>query len=117
MIEVLESLNQEVGVKGSMVLTKDGMEVASAMQAGTDATTVAAIAANIVMSTLNALESMGEGSFKQFVFTASHGKMIFVETGIAYLVVVCDTQIRLDVTMLAISAAARKISNLGSMTG
>jgi predicted regulator of Ras-like GTPase activity (Roadblock/LC7/MglB family) len=41
--------------------------------------------------------------------------MIFIETGDAYLVVVLDKHINVDLTMIAVASAARKIRNLGSL--
>ena len=54
-------------------------------------------------------------NFARYLFNSTYGKMIFTETGDAYLVVVLDKHINIDFTMLAVASAARKIKNLGSM--
>ena len=115
MREVLLDLNKEVGVKGSMVLTRDGVVVASEIGPPLNGDQVAAIASNSIKRVNSALKEVGSKDFGKFVFNSTYGKMIFTETGEAYLVVVLDKHINIDFTMLAVASAARKIKNLGSL--
>jgi predicted regulator of Ras-like GTPase activity (Roadblock/LC7/MglB family) len=112
MREVLQELNREVGVTGSMVLTRDGIMVASELGAGLQHDTVAAIASSVVQSFNKILDPLKQAPFFKFVFTTAHGKMVFVATGEAYLVVVLNKDIKIDVSMLSIEGAARRIRNL-----
>lgn len=112
MREVLRELNQEVGIQGSIVLTQDGIVVTAELGPGLQHDTVAAVASAAVKAFNKALSPQGEAPFSKFVFTASHGKMVFVATGEAYLVVVLDQDIKIDVSMLAIEGAARRIRTL-----
>lgn len=115
MRDVLLNLNKEVGVKGSLILTKDGVIVASEIPPPLNGELVAAIASNSIQRIIASLRGLGATSFSRYLFNASYGKMIFTETGDAYLVVVLDKQINVDFTMLAVASAARKIKSLGSM--
>jgi hypothetical protein len=115
MKEVLVGLNKEVGVKGSLVLTKDGVIVASEIPPPLNGELVAAIASNAIQRIIASLRGLGAPAFGRYLFNASYGKMIFIETGDAYLVVVLDKTINVDFTMLAVTSAARRIRNLGSM--
>ena len=115
MKDVLVSLNKEVGVKGSMIVTRDGVVVAAEILAPLVGDTVAAIASNSIQRVNAALRGLGANNFSRYLFNSSYGKMIFTETGDAYLVVVLDKHINIDFTMLAVASAARKIRNLGSM--
>ncbi len=115
MRDVLLNLNKEVGVKGSLILTKDGVIVASEIPPPLNGELVAAIASNSIQRIITSLRGLGAASFSRYLFNASYGKMIFTETGDAYLVVVLDKQINVDFTMLAVASAARKIKSLGSM--
>jgi uncharacterized protein len=115
MRDVLLNLNKEVGVKGSLILTKDGVIVASEIPPPLNGELVAAIASNAIQRIIQSLRGLSAQSFSRYLFNASYGKMIFIETGDAYLVVVLDKQINIDFTMLAVASAARKIKNLGSM--
>lgn len=115
MKQVLADLNQEVGVKGSMVLTRDGVVVASEIQPPLNGDQVAAIASGTIQRVNLSLRDIGASEFSRFLFNSTYGKMIFTETGEAYLVVVLEKHINIDFTMLAVLSAARKIKNLGSL--
>jgi predicted regulator of Ras-like GTPase activity (Roadblock/LC7/MglB family) len=115
MREVLLSLNKEVGVKGSMIVTRDGVVVASEILPPLNGEQVAAIASNSIQRVNASLRELGAKNFSRYLFNSTYGKMIFLETGDAYLVVVLDKHINIDFTMLAVASAARKIKNLGSM--
>jgi hypothetical protein len=108
-------LNKEIGVKGSMILTRDGVVVASEILPPLNGDQVAAIASSTIQRVNISLRDIGARDFGRFLFNSTYGKMIFMETGDAYLVVVLDKHINIDFTMLAVASAARKIKNLGSM--
>jgi predicted regulator of Ras-like GTPase activity (Roadblock/LC7/MglB family) len=112
MRDVLRELNREVGIKGSMILTRDGIVVASELAPGLQNDTVAAIASSVVQSFNSVLGPLKQAPFFKFIFTAAHGKMVFVATGEAYVAVVLDKDIKVDVSMLSIEGAARRIRNL-----
>ena len=112
MQEVLQDLNQEVGVKGSMILTADGVVVASEVRSPLNGDQVAAIASNSIQLINRSLMEVGAKDFNQFMFSATYGKMIFIGTGAAYLVVVLDKSLNIDFTILSIQSAARKVRSL-----
>ena len=112
MRDVLVSLNKEVGVKGSLILTRDGVVVASEVPPPLNGDQVAAIASNAIQRILASLRGLGAKSFSRYLFNATYGKMIFTETGDAYLVVVLDKHINVDFTMLAVTSTARKIRTM-----
>ena len=115
MRQVLMDLNKEIGVKGSMILTRDGVVVASEILPPLNGDQVAAIASSTIQRVNISLRDIGARDFGRFLFNSTYGKMIFMETGDAYLVAVLDKHINIDFTMLAVASAARKIKNLGSM--
>lgn len=112
MKEVLQSLNLEVGVKGSMVMTRDGVVVHAEISPPLSPDLVGAVASSTVQDINGALRGAGAREFTKFIFNSSFGKMIFHDTGDAYLVVILDKSINLDFTLLSISSAARKIKTL-----
>lgn len=112
MRDVLRELNQEVGIKGSILLTQDGIVAAAELGPGLEHDTVAAITSAAVKAFHQALSPLGEAPFSKFVLTASYGKMVFLAAGEAYLVAVLDKDIKIDVSMLAIEGAARRIRSL-----
>lgn len=115
MHDVLIDLNREIGVKGSMVVTHDGVVVTSEISPPLNGDQVAAIASNSIKDINASLREIGAQEFTKFIFNSTFGKMIFLETGAAYLVVVLDKHLNLDFTMLAIASAGRRIRSLGKI--
>ena len=116
MHDVILSLNKEVGVKGSMIVSRDGVVIVSDIAPPLDSDLVAAIATDSIRRINASLRELRSNEFTKFLFNSTYGRMIFIETGDAYLVVILDKSINVDFTMMSISSAARKIRNLGSMT-
>ena len=106
---VLQELNKDVGVIGSLVVTPDGIVVASAMGPDLDSDTVAALTSNAIIAAKKSMASLNDNNCYRFVLTASYGKMVFEDIGIAYLVVVTHQNISLAQTEIAIRGAAYKI--------
>lgn len=111
---ILKRLNGEVGVKGSMIVSQDGIVVKSALGEGFQEDLVAAMASNTILSVKRALRKVERGGFERFILTASYGKMIFVDVERAFLVVVADKSINLEMTLIALSHAAYKIRTVGA---
>lgn len=114
MRDTLRALNLEVGVKGSIVLTRDGIPVHSEIGPPLNGDVVAAVAGNCIREINACLRNAGAKDFSRFIFNASFGKMAFVDTTAdCYLAVVLDKSINLELTMLSITSTARKIATLG----
>lgn len=109
MVTILEDLNREVGIIGSQVVTQDGIVVASALGPDLDDDTVAALASNAILSAKKGLSMLGDANCYRFVLTAAHGKMVFEDIGIAYLVVVTHQNVSISQAQIAIKGAAYKI--------
>jgi predicted regulator of Ras-like GTPase activity (Roadblock/LC7/MglB family) len=109
MHDILGGLNEVVGVRGSMVVTHDGMVVAADLSGSLEQDTVAAIATTVIRNTDQALREAQFEGFQRYDLHASHGRMIFVDTGIAYLVVVMERNIEMGPAELEIRSAARRI--------
>ena len=95
-----------------MVMTHDGIMAAAALGPDLEVDVVAALASALLTSTKKALSRIAEGeNLTQFVLTASDGKMVFVDLGNAYLVVVAKRDMELDTTLVEIRSAAHHIRN------
>jgi predicted regulator of Ras-like GTPase activity (Roadblock/LC7/MglB family) len=57
MKDILEKLNKSVGVKGSMIVTSDGITVASVLGKDMDENLVAAMASNTIHNAKKALKN------------------------------------------------------------
>jgi predicted regulator of Ras-like GTPase activity (Roadblock/LC7/MglB family) len=112
---ILKRLNDVPGVKGSLVVTKDGMVIASHVTRNLDEELVAAMAAGVILSTRRALEKYGQRHFVRFTLVASHGKLILTDAGPAFLVVVMDRNVELGPVEIEIESAAMRIRNQGEI--
>lgn len=111
MREILQELNQEVGVKGSLVLTGDGMVMMAEVGANLDSEAVAANASATLQILRSGLKQIDVDGFSRFVCNAAFGKLVFVTAGEPYLAVVLDKSINLDYTMMAVTSAATRIKS------
>lgn len=112
MKDILERLNEVAGVKGSMVVTPDGIVVASALDKlgdDLDEETVAALSSHMIGSGRRALERIGHEPFKRVILQASWGRMIFLDMEIAFLCVAASQNIKLGSILIEIDSAAYKI--------
>lgn len=115
MKEILEALNSNAGIRGSMVMTHDGIMAAAALGPDLEEDAVAALASSLLATVKVTLRDLvHEGNLTQFILTASDGKMVFVDLGNAYLVVVAKRDMELDTTMVEIRSAAHRIVNRGA---
>jgi predicted regulator of Ras-like GTPase activity (Roadblock/LC7/MglB family) len=115
MQKILQQLNQEVGVKGSMVVGDDGLVVMAELGEDLDKEVVAAMASNTIRSTKRALNLLGQKRFDRFILIAAHGRLVFVDIDPACLLVVTDKNINIDLTLLEIDGAAHRIRNIWKM--
>jgi predicted regulator of Ras-like GTPase activity (Roadblock/LC7/MglB family) len=111
MKDILNRLNRGVGVRGSMIVTAEGIIVASELGKDLEDSRVAAIASQVILKTQEALAEIDLRKFSQFVLTAVHGKMVIQDIGEAFLVVLTDKAINLDHTLIEIKGAAYKIQS------
>ena len=111
MFEILQRLNHGVGIRGSMVVTSEGIVVAQDLEGELDGERVAAMASSVIQETQRCMTKVDLGSFAEFILTAVHGKMVFHDIGVAFLVVLTEKGINLDHTLIEIRGAAFKIKS------
>lgn len=109
MQDILKELNKDPGIKGSMIVTEDGLPVQEELGPTLDQETISALAANVIMTAKRAFDQVGLETFSRFILTADYGRMVFFDLEGPFLVVVTDMNIRLDQTMIEIAAAAKKV--------
>lgn len=112
MRSVLRALSDVPGVRGSMVVTLDGIVVDSLLGRSLREDVVGAMAASLIIGTRKAVEA-ARRTFESFSLVSTHGKMIVADTGSAFLVVVLDRNIDLGHAELEIRSAVRKVKSLG----
>jgi len=113
---VLKKLNETPGIKGSIVLTPDGIVVTSELSSELDEDTTAALVGNVVTRTMALLDSGEYSAMRRMILTATRGKIVIENLENCLLVVVTNQFTNLDVTMLEISSAAKLIRKLGTIS-
>ena len=113
MRSVLQGLADVPGVRGSLVVTQDGMVVDSLIGKSLREDVVGAMAASLIIATRKGLENGGRPPFESFTVVSTHGKLIAADTGSAFLVVILDKNIDLGGAELEIRSAVRKVKALG----
>ena len=117
MQSILEELNKNPGVKGSMVVTGDGLMIAQDLGPTLDEQTVSAHYTNIIISTKRMFQELEWNKFNRLVLTATYGRMVFNDLGDFFLVVVTDMNIDVDQSLLEIQSAAKKLEKKSQMSG
>jgi predicted regulator of Ras-like GTPase activity (Roadblock/LC7/MglB family) len=112
MKEILEKLNQEVGITGSMVITPDGIMVSAALSPGLEEDRVAAIISSLLVSVRRCLSDLGtQGGLASCVLSAEGGKILFFDMGNSFLVVVAERDLQIEGGLVAIRGAIHRIKN------
>ncbi len=115
MRRILKQLSDVAGIKGSMVVTQDGIVVASHLSGQLKENVVGAVASSVISSTRRDLATHGFQGFTRFTLVASQGKMVYIETGSAFLVVVVDRNVELGPVEIEIESAAMRIRKQGAI--
>ncbi len=115
MEDILRHLEGEAGVKGSLLLSPDGVVVASRMAGGREEERVAALFSFLVRKATTHFRDNRLGTFEHFVMNSTFGKVIVVNAGVGYLVVVTDPLVNLRATLVEVLSAAYRIRKRGQI--
>ena len=98
------------------MITRDGMVAASVLTGELDEDALAALGAALVRHAVDALAGVQMSDVERLVVVGTRGKIILVDAGSAFLLVVTDFRVRLDVTLLDITGAAYKLRKASCLT-
>lgn len=107
--DTLVDLGRAPGVKGSALVTPDGLMVAQRLDPRFREDVIAGLTSFLVMTTSRCLQESGMDNFEQFVLQATHGKVVFLELDGPLLVVVLDQFADLTACRQEILAAAQEL--------
>lgn len=109
MQDTLSQINGFRGIRGSMVMSKDGFLIVADVKDRTDVESVAAYASAIVVEINRAWPKLNVGEFRMFSVTGDEGRIVFFNTGRAVLVVFLDLTVKMTVFEDELRSAAREI--------
>ena len=116
MRDVLKELNTLPGIKGSLVVSHDGIVVASELSTELDEDTTAALVGNVVTQTVRLLDAGRYDEMDRMILTASRGKIVIENLRSYHLVVVTNQFINIDLTLLEITSAATRLRDFGKLS-
>jgi predicted regulator of Ras-like GTPase activity (Roadblock/LC7/MglB family) len=106
----LAELVETIGARGALVVAPDGMLIAAHVQAGVDVERVAALGASILTGVGARLQAAGLPVFTQLEVAAEQGKLILVEAGPTFLLVLLGARLELGPSSIEIRSAAQRIA-------
>jgi predicted regulator of Ras-like GTPase activity (Roadblock/LC7/MglB family) len=115
MKEILTHLNDTISARGSIVVAKDGMLITSEVREGVNAERLSALGAAIVNEIGRSLADAGLEGFGQIEVAAEHGKVILVEAGPTYLMVLLGARLEIGPGSLEIRSAAKRIARAAEL--
>jgi predicted regulator of Ras-like GTPase activity (Roadblock/LC7/MglB family) len=107
---ILHDLNERITARGSLVVARDGVLVASEVREGIDLDRLAALGAAIVTEVGECLQRSGLSGFTHLEIAAEHGKVILAEAGPTYLLVLVGARLEIGPGSIEIQSAAQRIA-------
>ena len=105
MNQILSKLNKTAGVRGSMIVNKDGIVVASDFMIEMDETGVGAVSSSILTAVDGALKRIKMGKLHRFLITGNENKVCIVDAGPALLLVILQRDVNMGLVNFAIKEA------------
>ncbi len=112
MKSILERLNRDADLLGSMVMTPDGMPVASSFSPSIEPEATAALASSMLLGLSHAASGLGfQDALRACYLNSAEGRALFVNLDNAYLAVLARRDRAIDADDEAIQDAIRSIKN------
>ena len=100
MDELLQQLNHVRGIGGSMLLSAEGLPIASALRDGTDENALAAAAGVLMESGARLGRHLGLGAVGSLSTAGDQGALLILAAGTSWLAVVIDPSANLALLQL-----------------
>ncbi len=106
---ILSDLNKTEGIKGSMVVGKDGLVIASQLPSGVDSELIGAMASAAFGSAERTASEINQGALNQMMIEGTYGKTIMMDAGDGILAVLTDSNVNLGLVRIQIKRSSDKI--------
>jgi hypothetical protein len=108
--QILAKVNKIAGVRGSMIVNRDGIVAASDLGIEADETGIGAVTSSVLAAIEGALKRIKMGQFAQFTISGNEGKVAVVNAGIALLVVLLNRDVNMGLVNVSIKEAAAEVA-------
>ena len=112
---ILAKLNKTNGIRGSMIVNRDGIVVASDFSEELQEGSVGAVSSSILAALEGALKRIDMGRFSRFMITGSENKVAMVDAGQAILLVLLNRDINMGMVNVDIKEAAAAVKEKSKM--
>lgn len=112
---ILKRLNATEGIKGSLLMTPDGMPVTSLLGDGQDGETLSAVASGIFLSIHKSMGKLDLGEVTRYVLCTEFGRVFIISLGKMLLLVLAAPNIKIAQVNVAIFQAANSIKKSGRL--
>ncbi len=113
--DTLVELKRARGIKGCAVVMRDGMSVAEALSDRYRDDVVSGLASFLISTTNRTLAGCQMGDFSRLTLHSTHGKILLVELGGPYLVILLDQFADLEDCKADVKAAAQHLRRLSKL--
>jgi predicted regulator of Ras-like GTPase activity (Roadblock/LC7/MglB family) len=111
----LHELIETISARGALVVAPDGMLIAAEVREGVDVERLAALGAAILTDIGLRLERAGLQPFTHLEIAAEQGKLILLEAGPTFLLVLLGPRLELGPSSIEIRSAALRIARLATL--
>ncbi|GMV83641.1 MAG: hypothetical protein AMXMBFR7_48250 [Planctomycetota bacterium] len=115
MQSVLAKLNKVSGVRGCMIVNKDGIVAASDFGVDVDENSIGAVASSILAALEAAIKRIQVGRLKKFMVTGNENKLAIVDAGPALLLVLLQREANMGILNVEIQEAAAAVVEKAKM--
>ena len=109
MKDIIAQLNDTISARAALVMASDGLLIASDVREGIDLERMAALGAAILNEIVASLTHSELNGFDQIEIATEQGKVILVEAGPTYLLVLLGARLEIGPGSLEIQSAAQRI--------
>ncbi len=113
--DALGELNRARGIKGCALVMRDGMTVAECLGDRFRDDVVSGLVSFLISTTNRTLEGGKMGEFRRLALHSTHGKVLLIELGGPYLVVLLDQFANLESCQADVKAAAQHLRRLSKL--
>jgi predicted regulator of Ras-like GTPase activity (Roadblock/LC7/MglB family) len=113
--EILIKLNSNKHVKGSMIISDEGIVVASKISTGYDPDIFAAFCSSIGLTVSNSIKKLNIPTFSRYVLASEDHKLFITKIEKLYLIVIADKETEfapMNVLLYQIDGILRKTGRL-----
>ena len=110
MQEILEQLNRVRGVGGSMLISGDGLPMASALRAGTDENNLGAALSGLIEKSQRLCQHLEIGACRSVQGFGGYGGVLLFSAGPGFLAVLIDPAANLALLQLETKPFAERIA-------